>query len=182
MDGYTKQEILDAGGSQKLVDALERRRIERDTETEAKKAASEALARRRRTLPSGVWMTREGEEIPFEKLEDGHLLRIIEHLRRRAIRDRLGAIYSLAHYRAGGDGASDACEDAMDGFMREDHPDLPEFEGPPKSDDDDRERPWARFVDARWDALMSEARRRKIEPKWTKAEDDSVRMELEGVA
>lgn len=183
---YSAEEILAAGGSRELVWMLEARRTKLKAERAAAKASAKKLDERRRELPPNVWMTAEGTEIPFEKLEDAHLIRILEHLRRRAIRDRLDAIYALGRYRPGGDGASYACDDAMAGFMREDDPDSPEFAGWPedKNEDDDGrpQRPWERFVGPRWDALMAEATRRKITPKWSTDDDDKVRMEMEGVA
>lgn len=154
---------------------------QRGAATPAEKAAAkeraEKFSERKRALPPGVWLTANLQEIPFKKLEDGHLLRILGHLRRRAIRDRLVTIYDLVNYRPGGDGAFYACDDAMSGFLHEDDPSDPQFEGLPPPDP----APWKKFVCAEWEALMTEARSRGIEPQWTKAEDDKVRMELEGI-
>lgn len=66
-----------------------------------------------------VWRTAEGEEIPYEKLGDGHLLGILRHLRRSAMISRGISVASLCLYSPGGDGASDACESAMGEFLEQ---------------------------------------------------------------
>lgn len=61
--------------------------------------------------PARVWTTAEGQQIPFEELEDRHLLNIIKLLRRRA---DLAFMHYLTHTRGpSGDMASMAFEEEM---------------------------------------------------------------------
>jgi len=120
-----------------------------------------------------VWRTAAGEEIAYERLTDEHLLKILAHLRRSAMIERGRSLAALCMYRAGGDGAADACESAMDGFLEE-----------AAGGDKEAEEAWRRFVRPEFEPLEALARERRLDLAFIRigSHDMLVATEVAGVA
>jgi hypothetical protein len=120
-----------------------------------------------------VWRTAAGEEIPYEKLGNEHLLKILAHLRRSAVIERGRSLAALCMYRPGGDGASDACESAMDGFLEE-----------TAGGDKEAEEAWRRFARPEFGPLEALARERGLDVTFLRSgsHDMLVATEISEVA
>jgi hypothetical protein len=134
------------------------------------KAKDERVARR-------VWLTSAGDEIPYDKLGDEHLKKILAHLRTAAMHQRGYAVAALVTYRpTPGSMASDAAEDAMTGFLKETDEKNPE-----------RHKAWRHYARPELEVLERIARSRKLDlgflddedaAQTTQAELDCISIEM----
>lgn len=66
-----------------------------------------------------IWKTRDGRRIRVSKLEDGHLVRIINFLRKRALHWQFNDFMRMGHYAENApDGAAMAVEQEMDRLVK----------------------------------------------------------------
>jgi len=109
-----------------------------------------------------VWRTTSGEEFPYERLSDEHLLRILAHLRRAAMIERGRSVAALCMYRPGGDAAADCCDSALEGFLRETEGSRNE-EGGDRTADENAEEAWRRYARPELEPLEALARERCLD-------------------
>ena len=116
-----------------------------------------------------VWRGADGEEIPYEKLGDERLRKILVYLRRAAMIERGLTVAALVSYRPGGEGAERACDDAMRDFLEE-----------TDAGGKEAEKAWRRHARPELDVLEGIARSRGLDLSFMRRDSaqDMIRAEL----